>query len=91
MAIHLPKPLVPVEERKLSLSQVGARWRTPTAIVRFELEKAGVAFVDVEQKPRKGVRLSDLLAYEAKLRAEMGRPLAKNSRKNKAPTLEVVK
>jgi hypothetical protein len=89
MAIHLPKLPVPVEERKLSLSQVGARWRTPTAIARLELEKAGVPFVDVEQKPRKGVRLSDLLAYEARLRATQ--PTARVSRKTKAPILEVVK
>jgi hypothetical protein len=89
MAIHLPKPTVPVEERKLSLNQVGARWRTPTAIVRFELEKAGVPFVDVEQKPRKGVRLADLLAYEAKLRSEMARP--RNRESERAPTLEVVR
>jgi len=88
MRIRLPKAPIPIEERKVSFDQIGARWRTPAAIARFELEKAGVPVVDVEQKPRKGVRFSDLLAFEAKLRAQTSRLENQRSRK---VNLEVVR
>jgi hypothetical protein len=88
MRIRLPKAPIPIEERKISFDQIGARWRTPAAIAKFELEKAGVPIVDVEQKPRKGVLFRDLLAFEAKLRAQVNQGENQLSRK---ANLEVVR
>jgi len=66
--IRLPEAPVAEEEKKLSFSTIAARWRVPAALVRYELERAGVPMVDVVQPPRKGVRLSDLLAFEESVR-----------------------
>jgi hypothetical protein len=89
MRIRIPEPPVPVEERKLTFGQIGSRWRVPAALARLQLSEAGIAFVDVEQKPTKGVRLSDLLVYEAKLRTEMSQP--PNGKLKKIKPFEVVR
>lgn len=62
-------PLIP-EEPRLSLDSVAGRWRLPVAFARIELQKAGIELVDIERTPVKGARLSDILLFEARLRAE---------------------
>jgi hypothetical protein len=62
-------PLIPKEPR-LSVDRIAGRWKMPVAFARIELEKAGIELVDIERTPTKGARLSDVLRYEAKLRAE---------------------
>jgi hypothetical protein len=88
MGIRIPKhPPIPPEKRKLSYAQVGVRWRVPGTIAKFELEQAGVPSTLVEQPPRRGVLLSDLLEYEQKVRSGAITPLNLSRR----PTLELVK
>jgi hypothetical protein len=88
MGIRIPKdPPLPPQKRKLSYSQVGARWRVPGTIAKFELERAGVPTILVEQPPRRGVLLSDLLQYEEKVRSGTIKPL----NLSRTPSLEVVK
>jgi hypothetical protein len=87
MGIRIPKdPPIPPQKRRLTYSQVGARWRVPSLIARHALEEAGVPSVEVEQRPRRGVRLGDLLKFEAAVRSGKIRPL----NLARTPTLEVV-
>jgi hypothetical protein len=88
MGIRIPKhPPLPPQKRKLSYSQVGARWRVPGTIAKFELERAGVPATLVEQPPRRGVLLSDLLEFEERVRSGAIKPF----NLSRTPTLEVVK
>jgi hypothetical protein len=70
MKIRIPDPPVPFNKQKLNLTQIAARWKIPATYVRLRLEKAGVKFVKVERPPVDGVLLTDLLAFEARVRAE---------------------
>jgi hypothetical protein len=68
MSIHIPAP--PKEKKGLTIVQVAGRWRVKTAQARYYLEQAGVRIVPIETPPVDGVLMHDLLAYEAKMRAE---------------------
>jgi hypothetical protein len=64
---------VPAQRKKkkgLTLSQVASRWRVKTAEARYYLEQAGIRIVPIETPPSDGVLMGDLLAYEARMRAE---------------------
>jgi hypothetical protein len=69
MAIKIPNAPVPVERQALSFQQVSHRWETKLSIARSILRKAGIPVVYVPQKPVEGVRLADLLNFEAQMRA----------------------
>jgi hypothetical protein len=73
--MSLISPPEPPERIVLDLQKVGRRWQGVDALtVEAELERAGVELVSVPQKPKKGVRLSDLLAFEEQWRqAELER------------------
>jgi hypothetical protein len=76
MGIKIPQhPPISPRKRRLTYDQVGARWRVPSLIARHALEEACVPSVEVEQKPRRGVRLSDLLRFEAAVRSGKIRPI----------------
>jgi hypothetical protein len=66
--MRIPKPSVPHDERKLSLSKVAARWRVPVRYARHRLLMAGVPLCDVPQPSTEGVLLKDLEAYEERVR-----------------------
>jgi hypothetical protein len=69
MAIKIPEAPVPVERQALSFQQVGHRWKTRQSIAKGVLRKTGIPVVYVPQKPLEGVKLTDLLAFEARMRA----------------------
>jgi hypothetical protein len=54
----------PPEETILDFYKVARRWKSAPIVVESQLEKAGIEFVPVPQKLKKGVRLSDLLEFE---------------------------
>jgi hypothetical protein len=66
--IRLPDPPTPYEARALSLTQIAQRWRTRTSIATILLLRAGVPLINVPRTPVEGVRLTDLEAYEEKVR-----------------------
>jgi hypothetical protein len=66
--IRLPDPPIPHESRVLSLEQIARRWRTRVSIARILLLRAGVPLVNVQRAPTEGARLSDLEAYEERIR-----------------------
>jgi hypothetical protein len=63
-----PTPPKPPEEVLIVLPTVARRWDSRTEAVETVLQRAGVQIIDVPQRPKKGVRLSDLLAFEANWR-----------------------
>lgn len=67
--MSLISPPEPPDRIILDLQKVARRWQgvnVPT--VEAELQRGGVEIVDIPQKPKKGVRLSDLLAFEERWR-----------------------
>jgi hypothetical protein len=70
MQIRIPDPPVPLKKQKLALAQVASRWRIPVSFARVRLERAGIQIIPVERPPTDGVLLTDLLQYEARMRAE---------------------
>jgi len=87
--IHLPRAKAPPQDKKLSFAAVAARWFVPTWIAQYELEKAGLEIVDVERKPLRGVKFTDLLALEERVRR--GKSSLQERRGGKTPKLEVVR
>jgi hypothetical protein len=73
--MSLISPPEPPDRIVLDLQKVARRWRGVDApTVEVELHRAGIELVDIPQKPKKGVRLSDLLAFEERWRqAELER------------------
>ncbi len=61
----LPKP---PDETLVDFHAVGRRWNTHSVIAEKTLSQSGVPFFDIPQKPKRGVRLSDLLAFEQQWR-----------------------
>jgi hypothetical protein len=68
MPIKLPDAPIPVEHQALTYRQIGHRWKTRSSIAKGTLQKAGVPTIYVPQQPAEGVRLTDLLKFEANLR-----------------------
>jgi hypothetical protein len=66
--IRLPDPPIPHENQILSLDQIARRWRTRVSVARILLLRAGVPLIDVQRAPTEGARLSDLEAYEERIR-----------------------
>jgi hypothetical protein len=62
-------PPEPPDRVVLDLQKVGRRWGGLDALTaEAELQRAGIVLVDIPQKPKKGVRLSDLLEFEEQWR-----------------------
>jgi hypothetical protein len=58
-------PPEPPDRIVLDLQKIGRRWGGVDALsAEAELRRAGIELVDIPQKPKKGVRLSDLLVFE---------------------------
>jgi hypothetical protein len=68
-------PPEPPEKIVVDLRKILPRWPgSDLPTIEEVLTKAGVELVEIPQKPRKGVRLSDLLAFEERWReAELER------------------
>jgi hypothetical protein len=64
------KPYVPIEEQTRSIAAIAARWRVPSWLAKARLEEEGVPVIRVPQPDTLGVRLTDLIKLEEKLRAE---------------------
>ena len=60
----------PPEEIIYDLRSVARRWQSELIVVEELLQRGGVEFVDIPQPARKGVRLSDLLRFEAQRRED---------------------
>jgi hypothetical protein len=58
----------PPEEVVYNLRSVARRWQSDVIVVEELLQHGGVEFVDIPQPAKKGVRLSDLLRFEAQRR-----------------------
>jgi hypothetical protein len=63
--MSLISPPEPPDQVVLDLHKVGRRWGGVDAFTaEAELQRAGIVLVEIPQKPKKGVRLSDLLQFE---------------------------
>jgi hypothetical protein len=79
--MSLISPPEPPDRIVLDLQKVGRRWSGVDALtVEAELKRAGIELVDIARKPKKGVRLSDLLAFEEQWRqAELEREMQREA------------
>ena len=68
-----PTPPKPPEHVIVLLQSIARRWDSQSAVIENVLRENDVEILDVPQKPRKGCRLSDLLAFEARWRLSMER------------------
>jgi hypothetical protein len=58
----------PPEEVVYDLRWVARRWQSDLIVVEELLQQGGVEFVDIPQPAKKGIRLADLLRFEAQRR-----------------------
>ena len=56
------------EEVLLDLQRIARRWDSHTIVVEEQLKRGGVEIIEIPQRPKRGCRLSDLLAFEERLR-----------------------
>ena len=79
------------EEVLLDFYRIARRWNSHKIAVEERLKRDGIEIVEVPQPARRGCRLSDLLAYEAKMRAQLEQRCTKARRKIESKSFEVVK
>lgn len=58
----------PPETVVLDFYKIARRWKADLLTVEAELQQAGTEIIDIPQPPKKGVKLSELLRFEAQRR-----------------------